>query len=317
MVPGPLIKAWADTYSKRNPNSAVKYQASSPADGIKRLLNKEVDFSVLDMPLSNGELKKDGLLQFPFALGAVTPIVNLPNVYSGQLRLDAKTLGDIFFGNIKKWNDPAIAIFNPDIRLPAEDIIIIHRESPQGLSTIIGDYLAKKHPQWKATKGDGMAGTWPATAIEVHDPHENIEQIKKTPYSIGYGPVPMALKNKLAYVQMKNMAGKFVSPSDENISAAAASATWDESNGFDVVLTDQPGNSSWPLTMAAYVLVRKLSEHPERGKEMLNYFKYNFRNGGLNAVQNDFVPLPPTVTAVIRSSWDKITDAKGVPVLKD
>ena len=317
MIPGPLIKVWGDAYSLYSPGSAIKYKGSNPADGIKRLIGKEVDFSSIDMPLNIAELKKNGIMQFPFALGAVAPIVNLPNVYPGQFRLDGQTLGDIFLGNIKKWNDPAIAALNPKIKLPEEDIIIIHRVSPPGISTIIGDYLAKTNPQWKALKGDGMAGSWPATSIEVKDPIENVETIKKTKFGIGYGPVSQIMKNGLVYVQMKNKAGLFISPSDENISAAAVNASWDESNGFDVVLTDQPGASSWPLSMASFALINKVSAHPERTREILKYFKYSLRYGGLKAVQYDYIPLPDAVSSVVRAGWANIVDEKGVPVFKD
>jgi len=317
MFPGPLIKVWGAAYSMHSPTAVIKYQGTNPADGIKRIVNKEVDFSCIDMPLNMADLTKNGLVQFPFALGAVAPTVNLPNVYPGQFRLDGKTLGDIFLGNITKWTDPAIVALNPTIRLPDEGIIIVHRVSPPGVSTIIGDYLAKENPQWNGLKGDGMAGTWPATAIEVKDPNENVAMIKKTQYSIGYAPISQIMKNGLAYVQMKNKAGKFISPSDQNISAAAENAKWDESNGFGVVLTDQPGASSWPLSMASFVLVRKLSEQPERTREALKYFKYSLRYGGLNTVQYDFIPLPDSLTSMVRSSWKSIVDDKGAPVFKD
>ena len=317
MIPAPLIKVWGEAYKMHSATSLIKYKGSNPADGIKRLVSKEVDFSSIDMPLNMAELKKNGLMQFPFALGAVAPIVNLPGVYPGQFRLDGQTLGDIFLGNITKWNDPAVVALNPNIRLPEADIIIIHRVSPPGISTIIGDYLAKTNPRWKAIKGDGMAGTWPATAIEVKDPLENVAMIKKTQFGIGYGPVSQIMKNGLNYVQMKNRAGKFISPSDENISASAINANWDEGNGFDVVLTDQPGANSWPLSMASYALLHKVSEHPERTRETLKYFKYSLRYGGLNAVQHDFIPLPGSVQSVVRASWKNIVDESGVPVLKE
>jgi len=317
MIPGPLIKVWAEGYAMHSPTSVIKYKGTNPADGIKRLVSKEVDFSSIDMPLNIAELKKNGLMQFPFALGGVAPVVNLPNIYPGRFKLDGNTLGDIFLGNIKKWNDPAIVALNSNIQLPDAEIIIIHRVSPPGISTIIGDYLTKTNPRWKAIKGDGMAGTWPATAIEVKDPNENVAMIKKTQYAIGYAPIPQIMKAGLAYVQMKNKAGKFISPSDENISSAAINANWDESNGFDVVLTDQPGATSWPLSMASFALVRKVSEHPERTREALKYFKYSLRYGGLTAVQYDVIPLPGSVQSVVRASWNSIVDENGVPVFKE
>lgn len=317
MIPAPLIKIWSDAYTMRTPSVVVKYKGSNPADGIKRLVSNEVDFSSIDMPLPSAELKKNNLLQFPFALGAVAPLVNLPNVYPGQFKLDGNTLGEIFLGNIKKWNDPAIIAMNSQLRLPDAEIIIIHRVSPPGISTIIGDYLSKTNPNWKAIKGDGMAGTWPATAIEVKDPSENVAMIKKTQFAIGYGPVSQIMKNGLSYVQLKNKAGYFVSPSDENISAAASNAKWDEANGMNVVLTDQPGPTSWPLSMASFALVHKVSNNPERTREALKYFKYSLRYGGLKAVQYDYVPLPDTVREAVKTSWGSIVDEHGLKILKE
>ena len=316
MIPVPLIKAWNDAYVQRFPLSNIKYNGSNPADGIKKVVGKEVDFSTIDMPLSLEELKKDNLFQFPFVLGGIAPIVNLPNVYQGQFRLDAQAMGDIFLGKIKKWNDPALVALNPDIELPDAGIIIVHRISPPGISTIIGDYLAKNNPQWKALKGDGMAGAWPASAIEVKDPIENIQMIKKTVYSIGYGPIPQIMKNGLNYAQVRNKAGKYVSPGDLNISAAAENAKWDESKGFDVVLTDQPGETTWPLTFADFVIMRKVSPRQAQSKDVLTFFKYNLKNSGLRAFKNDFIPLPDSVIKIIVPSLSSIVDEQGVQILK-
>ena len=317
MIPGPLFKVWGDAYTLHSPKSAIKYKGSNPADGVKRLIAKEVDFSGIDMPMNIAGLKKNGLIQFPIALGAVAPVVNLPGVYPGQFKLDAKALADIFLGTINKWDDPVLVALNPNIKLPNNGIVVVHRVSPPGISTIIGNYLAKHHAKWKEIKGDGMAGSWPATAIEVKDPIENINKIKDTPYAIGYGPVPHIMKGKLAYAQLKNQAGIFVSPGDDNISASAENAKWEESNGLDVVLTDQPGAQSWPLTFASYALLPRVSENPERTRELLKFFKYSIRYGGLKAVQNDFTPLPESVKPAVHSIWKNIVDDKGVPVYKN
>jgi phosphate transport system substrate-binding protein len=317
MIPGSLMKAWGEVYSLRNSDFVLKYQGSSPAEGIKRIVNKEVDFSAVDMPLNIGELQSKGLMQFPYALGAIAPIVNLPGVFAGQFRLDGKVLGDIFLGNIKKWNDPAIVALNPKIKLPNENIIIVYRKAAPGVKTIIGNYLAKNNTQWNTVNGDSMAGAWPAGSIEVKDAVENFDTIKKTQFCLGYGAIALTMKHGLSYVQMKNQAGIFVSPSFDNVAAAAANATWDVSNGFNVVLTDQPGASSWPMSFASFLLVRKQSATPERSKELLKFFKYNLRYGGLKAIENDHIPLPEDVTAIVRASWVGIVDDKGVPVYKD
>lgn len=310
MIPGPLIKIWAEDYSMRTPSSVIKYLGSSPADGIRRLLNKEVDFSCIDMPLSMAELKKNGLMQYPISLGVIVPMVNLPNVYTGQFRLDGKTFGDILLGNIKKWNDPALIALNPSIRLPDANIIIIRRASPPGMSTMIGDYLAKTHPQWKSIKGDTMAGNWPATSITTQSPLENIAMIKKTPYSIGYGPASLAIKQGMAYVQMKNKAGNFVSPSDDNISAAALNTSWEAGDGFNVILTDQPGANTWPISMTSFVLIGKSNENTERSREVLKYFKYSLHYGGLKAFENNYIPLPDAIASGVRSSLDNVANGK-------
>ena len=317
MIAGPLIRVWAEAYGMHSPSGKIKYKGSSPAEGIRSLQNKDVDFSCVDMPMKFEMLKKNDFKQFPVALGAVAPIVNLPGVYPGQFRLDGQTLGDILLGVITKWNDPAIAALNPNIKLPDETIIIVHRASPPRLSTIIGDYLAKTHASWGDIKGDGMAGDWPPGSIEVKNPVENIETIKKTTYSLGYGPIQHILKNGLSYAQLKNREGKFVSPSDDNIISAATNADWNDTNGFGAVLTNQPGINSWPLSMASYVLMRNKSENREHVLEALKYFKYSFRYGGLKAIQSDFIPLPDSVKKEIRISWSSIVDAQGVPVVKD
>jgi phosphate transport system substrate-binding protein len=311
-IPGPLIKIWAEDYSMRSASSEIRYQGSSPADGIKRLLNKEVDFSCIDMPLSMAELKKNGLMQYPISLGVIVPMVNLPNVYTGQFRLDGQTLGDIFLGHIKKWNDPAIVALNPSMRLPDVNIVIIRRVSPPGVSTMIGDYLAKTHSQWKSIKGDTMAGEWPATSISVESPPDNIAMLKKTPYSIGYGPASLAIKHGMAYVQMKNKAGNFVSPSDDNITAAALNTNWVASDGFNVILTDQPGANTWPISMTSFVLIRKSAEQTERSREFLKYIKYSLRNGGLRAFENNYIPLPDAISSSVRSSLDNMANGKDI-----
>ena len=309
-IPESLIQEWGKVYATRFPGTVIKYQASSPADGIKRLINKEVDFCSVDTPVSSDELKKNGLLQFPLVLGGISPVVNLPNVSPGQFRLDAKTLGDIFLGKIKKWDDPEIAALNPTIKLPQADIVVIHRDSPKGVSTIIGEYLAKSHAEWKALKGDTMAGTWPASSITVNNPIENFEMIQKTPFSIGYGPVSVASKDGLQYVKLKNKAGLYISPSDESISSAATNSKWDESKGYDVILTDQIGVSSWPLSMASFVLVRNSVQDAELRKEALKFFRYGLRFGMLNASQGGYIQLPDAVKSMVRSSLDKEIGSK-------
>lgn len=316
MIVAPLLRVWAESYTMYSKGSSIKYQGSNPADGLKKISNKEVEFGIVDMPLRLEELQKLGLVQFPVALGSIAPVVNLPNVYPGQLKLDGQVFGDILLGVITKWNHPAIAALNPSLKLPDASIIVVHRVSPPGISTVMGDYLSKTHANWKSIKGDGMAGEWPAKSIEVKNPEGMLNAVKGNQYSIGYGPIAHFLKHSMSYAQLRNKAGKFVSPSDENVEAAAENADWNVSNGFAVVLTEQPGENSWPLSMAAYALMLKNPEYPERSKEVLKYFKYSLRYGKLKAVQNDYIALPDSVRTKVDASWESIVDAQGVPLLK-
>jgi len=306
-----LIHEWAKVYTTRISKSVINYKGSNPAEGIKQLINREVDFCSVDMPLNAAELKKNKLVQFPVVLGGIALVVNLPKVKPGQFKLDGKTLGDIFLGKIVRWNAEAIAELNPSIQLPDEEIIVVHRISPPGVRTVIGEYLAKSNEDWRAQKGNTMAGSWPATSIQVKDPLENLKMIQKTPYSIGYGPVSVATHTGLSYVKLKNKAGYFVSPNDQSISSAATHSVWIEKESFNADLTDQSGTSTWPLSMASFVLVRQFDQNRERKKETLKFFRYSLRFGTLNALQGGYIQLPHVVKSTIRISLDKEINKNG------
>ncbi len=314
-----LINEWGNLYTKRlqSTTPVVTYTTTTPADGIKRLMNKEVDFSVIDMPLSYEELQKKGLIQFPIALGFITPVFNIPGIHTGQLLLDAQTLGDIFLGRITKWNDPALKALNPKIILPNENIIVVHRTSPPGLKTVIGNMLTKAHSDWKTIKNDGdMSGTWPPLSIEVKDSSEMAPTVKKTSYSIGYSPIPMAIKAGISHVKLKNKAGKFVIPSDVGVIAAASNADWAIDNGYSVSITYTDGAESWPMSYSTFILMHKVSDQPERSREVLNFMKYGLTYGALTAVAFDYVPFPRAVAKKMYPSYSLIVDSKGVPVFK-
>ena len=306
-----LIHEWAKVYTTRISKSVINYKGSNPAEGLKQLINREVDFCSVDMPLNNAELKKNKLVQFPVVLGGIAPVVNLPRVGPGQLKLDGKTLGDIFLGKIVRWNAEEIAALNPSLQLPDEEIIIIHRISPPGVRTVLGEYLAKSNENWKSQKGSTMAGNWPSSSILVKEPLENFNMIQKTPFSIGYGPVSVATHTGMAYVKMKNKAGYFVSPNDKSISSAALHSTWLENESFNADLTDQSGTSTWPLSMASFVLVRKFDNSSDRKKETLKFFRYSLRFGTLNALQGGYIQLPHVVKSTIRLSLDNAINKKG------
>lgn len=309
-IPESLIQEWSKVYQTRFPKAVIKYKASNPTDGLKKLVNNEVDFCSIDNPLNIYELKKNRLIQFPLVLGGISPVVNLPNVSQGQFRLDGKTLGDIFLGKITKWNDPELAELNPSIQLPEAEIVIVHRTSPLGQRTIIGEYLAKYNQEWKALKGQTMAGNWPSGSIAVNDPIENIEMIKKTPYSIGYGPVSAVTQYGLSYIRMKNKSGYFVSPNDDSIRSAAIHTKWSKGNGFEVDLIDSAGTASWPLSMVSFVLIHQGGGKLDHRKEALKFFRYGLRFGTLNVAQGGYIQLPYVVKSSTRVSLEKAIGSK-------
>lgn len=314
-----LINEWGALYTARvqSPTPVVKYTTTTPVDGIKRLMNKEVDFSVIDLPLSYEELQQKGLVQFPVALGFITPIFNVPGIFTGQLLLDAQTLGDILLGRITKWDHPALKALNPKIKLPNENIIIVHRTSPPGVKTVIGDFLSKAHSDWKTVKSTGdMGGTWPPLSIEVKDSSLMATTVKNNPYSIGYSPVPMAVKAGVSFFRLKNKAGKFIAPSDQGVIAAASNAEWSVDNGYSTTLTYTDGAESWPMTNSTFILMHKVSDKPEHSKEVLSFIKYGLTFGALTASQFDYVPFPRSVARKMYPSYNNVVDAKGVPVLK-
>lgn len=314
MFIAPLFTNWSSSYAQHvKVNTSVKYESVNASEGIKRISNKSVDFGQTDMPLNMDELNQKGLFQFPAILVAFTPIFNLPGVESGQLRLDGKTLGDIFMGKISKWNDPAIAALNWNINLPNETIKLAYRTKGTSGTYVFSNYVAKYNPEWKETMGVGLVVPW-----RVGQGTESIKElgdyIKQTPYSLAVTEFSYVLKNRIKYVQLKNRDGQFVKPSPDSVSEAAKLAQWDVANGFYVDLNDQAGAKTWPMTSASFVLVRRVADDPERSKEMLNYFNWSLRVGGMSAIQGDFIPLPSSVSNTVRASWKGIVDSKGVSI---
>lgn len=309
----PLFSAWGTSYSQHVRKTSIKYEASNASEGIRRISGKSVDFGQTDMPLSIDELKQKGLFQFPATLVAFTPIINIPGVSSGQLRLDGKTLGDIFMGKITKWNDPAIVAMNREIKLPNEAIKVAYRKLGASGTYVLSSYIARHNPAWKDTVGVGLTVAW-RTGHPMETIKDMAKFIKDNPYSIGYTEFSHVIKNGLKYVQLQNRDGQFVKPSPRSVSAAARTAEWDVAKGFYIDLSDVAGAESWPMTSASYILIRKVADNPEHSKELLDYFNWGLRVGDLAAVQGDFIPLPASVCNTVRAGWKGIVDSNGAPI---
>ncbi len=300
--PYPVYAKWAEAY-KAQTGVGLNYQSIGSGGGIKQIKAKTVDFGASDKPLKAEELDFDGLTQFPTVIGGVVPVINIEGVSPGQLKLTADTLTGIFMGTIKKWNDPKVAADNAGLSLPDTDINVVHRSDGSGTTYIFTTYLSQVNIDWKRAVGNDAAVQWPVgTGGKGNEGVASyVQRIKN---SIGYVEYAYALQNKMTYVQMKNRDGNFVKPDAGNFKAAAANAKWDASKGFYMMLTNQPGKESWPISGATFILMHKKQDKPENAKEVLKFFDWSFSaNGDKMASDLDYVPLPDAVTKMIRDSW--------------
>jgi phosphate transport system substrate-binding protein len=313
--PYPIYAKWADSY-KTKTGIGMNYQSIGSGGGIKQIEANTVDFGASDMPLKPEDLEANGLMQFPTVVGGVVPVINLSGIDSGALKLDGAALADIYLGKITKWNDPAIAALNKDLKLPADDITVVHRSDGSGTSFIFTHYLSQVSPEWKSSVGEGTAVSWKAgTGGKGNEGVASyVQRIKG---SIGYVEYAYALQNKMNHVQMKNHDGNFVQPESSAFQAAAAGAEWSKAPGLYLLLTDAPGKNSWPIAGATFILMHKVQDKPETAKEVLKFFDWAYANGDKMASDLDYVPLPDSLVKLIHSAWkEKIKDKSGKAVWK-
>jgi phosphate transport system substrate-binding protein len=307
----PIYTKWADSYQKSG-GGKVNYQGIGSSGGIKQIIAKTVDFAGSDAPLKDDELAKDGLFQFPTVVGGVVPAINVPGVKAGELVLSGEVLGDIYLGKIKNWNDPAIAALNPKVKLPDTDIAVVRRADGSGTSFIWTNYLSKVNPEWKSKVGEGATVNWPTgTGGKGNDGVAAF--IQRLPGAIGYVEWAYAKQNKMTYVDMKNASGTVVEPKTDTFKAAAAGADWSKS--FYQILTNEPGKDAWPIVGATFVLLHTTQDKPAQGMETLKFFDWAFKNGTPAADSLDYISLPESVVAEIKTQWKaKVKDASGKAV---
>ncbi len=311
--PYPIFSEWADAYLKETGTLVNYYQIGSGA-GVRHIQFQIVTFGASDMPLTLDQLDKDGLIQFPSVIGGTVPVVNLEGIKSGELRLDGATLAKIFLGEIMTWNDPAIVKLNPDAKLRPQPIIVVRRWDDSGTTFVWTNYLSKVSPEWKSKVGENTTVQWPiGTGANGHEGVVNT--VRNTNGAIGYVEHTYAEQSKLATVSMINRDGKIVEPGSTAFQAAARNAKWDKEDGFYLVLTDQPGAASWPITSATFVFVHKQPQDPVALGGALRFFAWAFTKGDKMAEQIGYVPLPKNVIAEIENIWaTKIKDATGKPL---
>jgi len=313
--PAPVYAKWAESYKGQTGNS-LNYQAIGSGGGIKQINAKTVDFGASDKPLKPDDLADAGLVQFPTVIGGVVPVVNLPGFKSGQIKLTGAQIADIYRGVIKKWNDPLLAKTNAGVNLPNLPITVVHRSDGSGTSFLFTSYLSMKAPRWAAQVGANDAVQWP-TGIGGKGNDGVAAFVRQTPGSIGYVEYAYAKQNGLTYTLLQNKAGKFVSPDDKNFAAAAAGAKWASAPGFYLLLLDQPPPEAWPITGATFILMHAKQADAAKGREVLKFFDWAYKNGDAAAAQLDYVPLPATVKDLVRkSAWGKVTGPDGKPVAR-
>jgi len=311
--PYPIYAKWADAYKKQTGNG-LNYQSIGSGGGIKQIEAQTVTFGASDMPLKAEDLDKNGLVQFPTVMGGVVPVVNLDGVAAGDLVLDGATLAKIYLGDITAWDDPSIKKLNPGAKLPSQAIAIVHRSDGSGTTFIFTNYLSKASADWQSKVGSSTSVEWPA-GIGAKGNEGVANNVAQTRGAIGYVEYAYAKQNHLTYTKLVNKSGKSIAPTAEAFAAAAASADWLGTPGFSVILTDQPGDPSWPIAGATFILIPKKPPNPEAAIEALKFFSWAYAHGGEMAAALDYVPLPESVIGAVEKMWTaNIKDASGKPL---
>lgn len=308
--PYPIYAKWAEAYKQASGNN-VNYQSIGSGGGIKQIKGKTVDFGASDMPLPQSELEQHGLVQFPAIMGGVVPIVNIANIAPGQLKLTSDVLAGIYLGKITKWNAPEIASINSGLNLPDQTITVVRRSDGSGTTFLWTDYLSKTNEEFKKVVGSGTAVKWPAGVGGKGNEGvaANVQRIKG---AIGYVEYAYAKRNNMSHAQVKNRDGVFVQPSDDTFKAAANGAEWAKTPGMGVVLTNQAGKDSWPITGASFILVHQVQQNAAKGQEVLKFFDWSFKNGSAMAADLEYVAMPAPVIKQVQDMWrNQVKDASG------
>jgi len=311
--PYPIYAKWADAYKKET-GVGLNYQSIGSGGGIKQIEARTVTFGATDAPLKGEELDKNGLVQFPMVMGGIVPVINLDGVNAGDLVIDGPTLAKIFLGDIKTWDDPAIKKLNPNAKLPSTAIAVVHRSDGSGTTFNFAYYLAQVSDEWKSKVGFNTSVEWPV-GIGAKGNEGVSNNVGQTKGSIGYVEYAYALQNKLVFTKMTNKVGKTVAPTSDAFQAAAANADWNSVPGYGVILANQPGASSWPMTAATFILIPKQPQDAGAATSALKFFAWAYAKGGKMAEELDYVPMPAEVVKQIKEMWAKsITGSDGKPL---
>jgi phosphate transport system substrate-binding protein len=297
--PYPVYSAWAFDYSKAT-GVQLNYQSIGSGGGIRQITERTVEFGASDKPLTPEELKKDNLIQFPAVIGGVVPVVSIPGVKDGQLRLDSDAVCKIFLGEIKSWDDAKIAALNPDMKLPKKEITVVHRSDGSGTTAIFTDYLSGACPAWKEKVGSGTSVKFPV-GIGGKGNEGVANYVTRTANSIGYVEFAYAKQNKLASTKLKNPAGGFVDPSFKTFGDAAETADFDAKKDFYLWLNNSKGKNAWPIAGATFILLAK--EKKDANMKTVKFFDWAYKNGDTKAKELVYIPLPKSLKDKVKAYW--------------
>jgi len=297
----PVLTKWSAAYAEKTGNH-LNYQSVGSGAGIAQIKAGTIDFGASDAPLSPTDLKKFGLGQFPLVVGGIVPVVNIPGIKADQIKLDGATLAEIFLGKITNWNDSRIAALNAGLNLPAGKITVVHRSDGSGTSYNFTNYLSKVSPTWASQVKFGTAVDWP-TGVGGKGNEGVSQYVKQIKGSIGYVEYAYALKNKISWVDMKNSTGNVIKPSADAFAAAAATADWAHAQDFNLIMTNAPGATAWPITATTWAIMYKKPNNVEHTKVAFDFFKWSFENGQSQAASLDYVALPPSLVKQIEAYW--------------
>ena len=290
--PYPIYSKWFDEYAKVDPSARFNYQSIGSGGGQKQILAQTVDFGASDGPMSDENLSKapGKILHIPTVAGAVVITYNLDG--NPALKLDGETIGNIFLGKIKNWNDPKIAASNPGAKLPDKEIVVVHRSDGSGTTFIFTDYLSKISGEWKEKAGNNTSVNWP-TGIGGKGNEGVAGQVKQTPGALGYVELIYATQNKMPYAEVKNAAGEFMKPTLESITAALATANIPDDFRFS--MTNAPGKDAYPIAGATWLLVYQQQKDAAKGKKLVEFLKWSLTDGEKMAKDLQYAPLPESV----------------------
>jgi phosphate transport system substrate-binding protein len=307
--PFPIYAKWAEAYKKET-GKGLNYQSIGSSGGIKQIRAKTVTFGATDAPLSGAELEKDGLVQFPAIIGGTVPVINLEGFKPGELRVTGPVLAEMFLGKISKWNDPKLAALNPGKKLPDQSITVVHRADGSGTTFNWTDYLTAISKDWADTVGKGAAVKWPAASSVGGKGNEGVAaNVNRVKGALGYVEYAYVKKNNMNFMQLQNADGKYVSPDDKSFAAAAAGADWSSVPGMGISMVNAKGAESWPVSTASFILMYKQPTDKAASAEAIKFFDWAFKNGKQMAAELDYVALPDSLTAKIRTSvWAGIQE---------